>query len=152
MSSLPLLNAAELDRAGVSLAEATTAIESALAALGRNAAQQTRPSALVPEPGGFLHPIAAALPDDDIACVNWLSYHPGNPARGRPHSGGLLILNRFATGEPLCVMDGIWISHRRTACIAGLGVKYLAGEFHDVAVIGPGAIAELAIEAIQALG
>jgi ornithine cyclodeaminase/alanine dehydrogenase-like protein (mu-crystallin family) len=152
MNSLPVLYAAELDHAGVPLADAMAAIERALAALGRNAAQQTRPSALVPEPGGFFHAIAAALPDNDIACVNWLSYHPGNPTRDLPHSGGVLILNRFATGEPLCVMDGIWISHRRTACIAGLGVKYLAGEFHDVAVIGPGAIAEFAIEAIQALG
>src|SRR5262249_29008237 len=87
----------------------------------------------------------------DVACVNWLTYHPGNPARGLPHSGGVLILNRFASGEPLCVMDGIWISHRRTGYIAGLGVKYLASPFHDVALIGPGGIAAYAIDAIHAL-
>jgi ornithine cyclodeaminase/alanine dehydrogenase-like protein (mu-crystallin family) len=152
MNSFPLLNAEELGRAGVTVADAMAAIESGLAALGRNAAQQARPSALVPEAGGFFQPIAAALPDDDLACVNWLTYHPDNPARGLPHSGGVLILNRFASGEPLCVMDGIWISHRRTGYIAGLGVKYLAGDFHDVAIIGPGAIAEFAIDAIQTQG
>src|SRR4051812_17512331 len=151
MNPIPVLNADELDRAGISVAGAMGAIESGLAALGRNAAQQPRPTALVPEAGGFFQPIAAALPDDDIACVNWLTYHPSNPAHGLPHSGGVLILNRFASGEPLCVMDGIWVSHRRTGYIAGLGVKYLAGDFHDVAVIGPGAIAEFAVDAIHAL-
>jgi alanine dehydrogenase len=152
MKSLPVLNAEQLDGAGVSVAEAMAVIERALAALGREVAQQTRPSALVPEAGGFLQPIAAALPDDDVACVNWLSYHPGNPARGLPHSGGVLILNRFSSGEPLCVMDGIWMSHHRTGYIAGLGVKYLAGDFHDVAIIGPGAIAAFAVDALCALG
>ena len=151
MSALRLLGADELERAGVPIADAMAAIESGLAALGRNAAQQPKPPVLAPEAGGFFQPIAAALPDDDIACVNWLTYHPGNPARGLPHSGGVLVLNRFTTGEPLCVMDGIWVSHRRTGYIAGLGVKYLASGFHDVALIGPGAIAAFAIEAIHAL-
>jgi ornithine cyclodeaminase/alanine dehydrogenase-like protein (mu-crystallin family) len=84
--------------------------------------------------------------------VNWLTYHPDNPARGLPHSGGVLILNRFSSGEPLCVMDGIWVSHRRSGYIAGLGARYLAGRFQDVAIIGPGAIAAFAVDAICALG
>ena len=101
MRSFPVLNAGELERADVPVAEAMAAIESALAALGRNAAQQPHPFALVPERGGFFQPIAAALPEEDVACMNWLTYHPGNPARGLPHSGGVLILNRFGSGEPL---------------------------------------------------
>src|SRR5947209_17307575 len=114
MRAIPVLNARQLERADVPVAEAMAASESALAALGRNAAQQPHPFALVPEPGGFFQPIAAALPEEDVACVNWLTYHPDNPARGLPHSGGVLTLNRFASGEPLCVMDSIWVSHRRS--------------------------------------
>jgi ornithine cyclodeaminase/alanine dehydrogenase-like protein (mu-crystallin family) len=149
--SLPVLGAEELERADVPVREAMAAIETALAALGRNTAQQPYPSALVPEPGAFFQPIAAALPDEDVACVNWLTYHPSNPARGLPHSGGVLILNRFSSGEPLCLMDGIWVSHRRSGYIAGLGAKYLANRFGDVAIIGPGAIAACAVDAICAL-
>jgi ornithine cyclodeaminase/alanine dehydrogenase-like protein (mu-crystallin family) len=152
MRQFPVLHAEQLDGLDVPVVDAMAAIESALAALGRKAAQQPRPGALVPEDGGFFQPITAALPDDDIACVNWLTYHPGNPARGLAHSGGVLILNRFASGEPLCIMDGIWISHRRTGYIAGLGVKHLAADFDDVAIIGPGAIAAFALDAIRALG
>jgi ornithine cyclodeaminase len=148
---IPLLDAAALDAVAIEPIEAMTAIERGLAALGNNAAQQPRPSALVPQPGGFFQPISAALPADDVACVNWLTYHPENPARGLPHSGGVLMLNRFSTGEPLAIMDGIWISHRRSGYIAALGVKYLAGDYHDVALIGPGAIAGFVVEAIQAL-
>src|SRR5262249_34447605 len=78
--------------------------------------------------------------------------HPENVTVGLPHSGGVLILNDFTTGEPLCVMDGIWVSRRRAGYVAGLGVKYLAGDFHDVAVIVPGSIAAFAVDAIVALG
>ena len=148
---IPLFDATTLDAATIEPIAAMAALERGLAALGGNAAQQPRPSALVPQPGGFFQPISAALPADDLACVNWLTYHPENPARGLPHSGGVLVLNRFTTGETLAIMDGIWISHRRSGYIAGLGVKYLAGDYHDVALIGPGAIAGFAVEAIQAL-
>ena len=152
MKPLPLLDGEMLAQAEVSVTDALAAIEAGLAALGRGAAQQPYPTSLSPGDGAFFQPLMAALPADQVACVNWLTHHPGNIAAGRPHSGGLLILNDFATGEPLCVMDGIWISHRRTGYIAGLGVQRLAGDFHDVAVIGPGAIAAFAIDAIAAMG
>jgi len=150
--TLPLLDAAALDAARVPPLRAIAAIEAALAAAARGAAQQPHPPALRPAGGGFFQPLLAALPQDDVACVNWLTYHPGNPARGLPHSGGLLILSAFATGTPLCVMDGIWISHRRTGYVAALAAKYLAGAAGDVALIGAGAIAMFAVEALAALG
>jgi ornithine cyclodeaminase len=101
---------------------------------------------------GFFQPLVAALTARNLACVNWLNFHPGNPALGRSHSGGILLLSDFATGELLCVMDGIWISHRRTGYVAGLAAKYLAGNAGDVALIGAGAIAVFAVEALAELG
>ncbi len=152
MKPVPFLDAAALARAGVSPLEGMAAIEAGLAALGRGAAQQPPPPALSPGGGAFFQPLAAALPALNLACVNWLTFHPANPEAGRPHSGGLLILNDFATGEPLCIMDGLWVSHRRTAYMAGLGAKYLAGEVRNVGLIGPGAIAALTLDALAALG
>ena len=152
MRKLPVLDAEALAAAGVTAAEALAAIEPALANLARGEAQQPHPATLVPGAGAFFAPLVAALPKENIAGVNWLTYHPQNTAAGLPHSGGLLILNDFANGEALCVMDGIWIGQRRAGYIAALGVKYLAGDFHDIAVIGPGAIAAFAIDAVAALG
>jgi len=149
---LPVLDGEQLALAGVSVPEALAAIEAGLIALARNEVQQPHPPMISPGVGAFFQPLTAALPQDNVACVNWLTYHPGNPARGLPHSGGLLILNDFETGTPFCLMDGIWVSHRRAGYIAGLGVKYLAGPFEDIAVIGPGAIAAFAIDAIASLG
>jgi ornithine cyclodeaminase/alanine dehydrogenase-like protein (mu-crystallin family) len=146
--TLPFLDGEALARANVCAAEAMAVIETAI----KGAAQQPFPPALRRDDGGFFQPLIAALPDEDVACVNWLSFHPGNAALGRPHSGGLLILNKFSTGEPLCSMDGIWVSHRRTGFVAGLAVKYLAGSFTDAALIGAGAIAPFAIEALLSLG
>jgi ornithine cyclodeaminase/alanine dehydrogenase-like protein (mu-crystallin family) len=152
MRQLPILDAEVLAHAQVAETEALATIEAGLAAVGLNEAQQPHPPALSPRAGAFFQPLIAALPTDNIACVNWLTYHPENVTVGLPHSGGVLILNDFTTGEPLCVMDGIWVSRRRAGYVAGLGVKYLAGDFHDVAVIGPGSIAAFAVDAIAALG
>jgi ornithine cyclodeaminase/alanine dehydrogenase-like protein (mu-crystallin family) len=152
VKQLPILDAGALDKAGVSASDAMAAIERGLAAVGRAVAQQPPPPALRTADGGFFQPLIAALPSDNVACVNWLSYHPGNTALGRPHSGGILLLSEFSTGEPLCGMDGIWVSHRRTGYVAGLAVKYLAGGFDDVALIGAGAIATFTVDALAALG
>ncbi len=152
MKSIPFLDGAALEAAGIAAVDAIAAIESGLAALGRGAAQQPPPPSLSPAKGAFLQPLTAALPARNRACVNWLTYHPDNVSLGLPHSGGILVLNDFSTGEPLCFMDGIWVSHRRTGYVAALGAKYLAGEFDSVALIGPGAIAAFAIEALSALG
>jgi alanine dehydrogenase len=152
MKRLPILDAKALAEAGVSVSEGMAAIERALALTGTSAVQQPAPPALHCADGGFFQPLIAALPADNVACVNWLRYHPGNTAQGRPHSGGVLLLNDFATGEPLCMMDGIWVSHRRTGYVAGLAVKYLAGRSDNVALIGAGAIAEFTVDALVALG
>jgi ornithine cyclodeaminase/alanine dehydrogenase-like protein (mu-crystallin family) len=152
VKTLPILDAKVLDEAGISASEGMAAIERALALTNSSAVQQPTPPALHCVDGGFFQPLIAALPAENMACVNWLTYHPGNTALGRPHSGGVLLLNDFATGEPLCMMDGIWVSHRRTGYVAGLAIKYLARRFDNVALIGAGAIAAFAVEALAALG
>lgn len=152
MKDLPFLDEAALAAIDVPVLEAMAAIEAGLAALGRKEAPQPHPPVLSPAQGSFFQPLIAGLPAENTACVNWLTYHPGNAAEGLPHSGGILILNDFARGMPLCVMDGIWVSHRRTGYVAGLGVKYLAPAFEDVGLIGGGAIAHFAVDAIVALG
>ncbi len=152
MNRLRFLDAVTLEKADVSVSEAMGAIERGLAALGRSAIQQPLPPVLRASDGGFFQPLVAASPSDNVACVNWLTYHPGNSARGLSHSGGLLVLNDFATGAPLCLMDGIWVSHRRTGYVAGLAAKYLARDSGDVALIGAGAIAVFAVDSLAALG
>ena len=152
MNRFPILDGAALASAEVSAIEAMDAIEAGLAAWGRGEAQQPHPPALRPAAGGFFQPLIATLPAENVACVNWLAYHPGNVAFGHPHSSGLLILNDLANGETFCLMDGLWVSHRRTGYVAALAVKYLAGGFGDVALIGAGAIAVFATEALAAIG
>lgn len=151
MNRLPFLDAAALEKAEVSAGEAMAAIERGLIALGHAAVEQPVPHGLHAPGSGFFQPLVAAWPSENVACVNWLTYHPDNPAQGLPHSGGILVLNDFATGAPLCLMDGIWISRRRTGYVAGLAAKYLAGNVTDVALIGAGAIAVFAVDAIAAL-
>ena len=152
MKDLPFLDADALNAIDVPVLDAMAAIEAGLGALGRSEASQPNPPVLSPSAGAFFQPLVAGLPEQNTACVNWLTYHPDNATVGLPHSGGILILNDLSRGMPLCVMDGIWVSHRRTGYIAGIGVKYLAPAFEDVALIGPGAIAAFAIDALVAMG
>ena len=108
--------------------EAMAAIERGLAALGRSAVEQPSPPVLHAPGGGFFQPLVAASPIRKRRLRELADVSSGQSGRTvRSHSGGILVLNDFSTGAPLCLMDGIWISHRRTGYMAGLAAKYLPG-------------------------
>jgi alanine dehydrogenase len=76
--------------------------------------------------------LPAALPP--YSCFKCSGVTPDNHGRGLPHINGLVILSDFATGVPAAIVDGNWISAKRTAAIGVLAAKYLARA--DSAVVG----------------
>jgi alanine dehydrogenase len=72
-----------------------------------------------------------------------VNVHPGNPARGLPTVMALIILSDPATGYPLAVMDGLWITKLRTAAAAAVAAHALARpESRVVGLVGCGAQAD----------
>ena len=58
--------------------------------------------------------------------MKWVSYFPGNFARGLPDSTGIIILNDPDFGLPCCIMEGMYVTFLRTAACAAVAAKYLA--------------------------
>jgi ornithine cyclodeaminase/alanine dehydrogenase len=78
------------------------------------------------EADNFIHAMPAYIPAMDAAGVKWVSGYPGNTAIGVPYINGLLILNDPATGVPLAIMDGVWITAVRTAAASAVAARRLA--------------------------
>lgn len=73
----------------------------------------------------FLHAMPAWVGDARALGMKWVSYFPGNFARGLPNSSGIIILNDPEHGLPCCIMEGMYVTFLRTAACAAVAAKYL---------------------------
>jgi alanine dehydrogenase len=75
----------------------------------------------------FLHAMPAWVGSSPASLgMKWVSYFPGNFARGLPDSTGIIILNDPEIGLPCCIMEGMYVTFIRTAACAAVAAKYLA--------------------------
>jgi ornithine cyclodeaminase/alanine dehydrogenase-like protein (mu-crystallin family) len=77
-------------------------------------------------PNTFLHAMPAWVGGARALGMKWVSYFPGNFARGMPDSTGIIILNDPDFGLPCCIMEGMYVTFLRTAACAAVAAKYLA--------------------------
>lgn len=68
----------------------------------------------------------AAMDQPAYGAFKWFGYFPGNGSAGLPDYMPLIILNEATTGQPLAIMDGIWISSIRTALISLIAARSMA--------------------------
>ncbi len=87
------------------------------------------------------------------ACgMKWVNVHLGNRAKGLPTVMAVIVINDPATGVPLAVMDGVWITKLRTAAAAAVAAQALARpESRVVGLIGCGAQADAQLMALAAV-
>jgi thiomorpholine-carboxylate dehydrogenase len=104
----------------------------------------------IPAEQGFLF-IKPALTQHALA-TKLITLVPGNAARGLPTLLATIVLMDPATGQPLAVMDGTWITALRTAAVSAVA----AGELSPpgakiVAMLGSGALARSHAVAMRAV-
>lgn len=132
------------------MAEALEAVEEAFKQHGLGMVQM--PSKLYltfKKHSGDLRAMPAYLEDLDIAGVKIVNVHPANPAKGLPTVMAVLVLNDPATGAPVALMDGTYLTDVRTGAAGGVAVKYLARrDSHVVGLIGAGRQARTQLLAI----
>ncbi len=75
---------------------------------------------------GDLRTMPACLEEQDIAGVKIVNSHSENPKKGLPTVMAIVILNSTATGAPIALMDGTYLTDMRTGAAGGIAVKYLA--------------------------
>ena len=71
---------------------------------------------------------------------------------GLPNISGLIVLNDPETGRPIAVMDGVWITAKRTGAATALAARYLARpDSETVGILGCGVQGRSNLEALLAL-
>jgi len=89
-------------------------------------------------------PAFIELSDVSIAGIKWISSYPSNVTRGIPRASAVLVLNDYATGYPIALLEAAAISAARTAASAAVAARALARYVPatgDVAIVGAGVIA-----------
>ena len=74
----------------------------------------------------LLHAMPAWVGEIGALGMKWVSYFPGNVARGLPDLAGVIVLNDPEHGLPCCIMDAAHVTLLRTAACAAVAAKYLA--------------------------
>jgi alanine dehydrogenase len=88
-----------------------------------------------PEHEGVLLIMPGNLPHMNEAAVKLINVHTRNPAEhGLPTLIATVFLISPETGEPLCIMDGTYITGMRTGAVSGVATKFLARK--DARVLG----------------
>jgi len=132
-----LLSAEEIQR----LLEPDALLEALAVELSAlSAGQITAPSRSelsVPDAGSLLA-MPAWRPGREVT-IKLVSVFHGNAARNLPGHHALICLFDSGTGEPLCIMDGTYITAMRTAGVSALATRLLAREDARVlAIVGAG--------------
>jgi len=104
----------------------------------------------IPAEQGFLF-LKPALTRDALA-TKLITLVPGNAARGLPTLLATIVLMDPATGQPLAVMDGTWITALRTAAVSAVAADALSPRGPKiVAMLGSGALARSHAIALRAV-
>jgi thiomorpholine-carboxylate dehydrogenase len=104
----------------------------------------------IPAVQGLLF-IKPALTQDALA-TKLITLMPGNAARGLPTLLATIVLMDPATGQPLAVMDGAWITALRTAAASAVAADALAPPGPKVvAMLGSGVLARSHATALRAV-
>ncbi len=81
------------------------------------------------------------MPSASGKCLGtkYLTLMPENIAKGLPTIYGLMILNDYDTGRPLCILDGKTLTAVRTGGVGGLGIKYTTpNNVSSIGLVGTG--------------
>lgn len=108
----------------------------------------------VPVPGGtpFTSLIMPAWIPGRYYGIKTINIAPGNAKRGLPGLHASYLLCDGATGQPLAVIDGDAITHRRTAAASALAAGWLARpDARHLLVVGAGQVARLLPDAYRAV-
>jgi ornithine cyclodeaminase/alanine dehydrogenase-like protein (mu-crystallin family) len=152
-NQLLYLSKADVEAIGVTMAEIVESLAVTFRAKGEGRTEMPPKPGI--HPGGadsFIHAMPAYIPDLKSAGIKWVAAFPENPQKGLPYITGLLIFNDVATGLPLAVMDGVWMTAMRTGAATALSARYLARpESSVVGVLGCGVQGRSNVEALNVL-
>lgn len=146
---LLFLSRAHIEAVGLSMGDIVAVVEEAFKEKGKGDVEMPPKPGIHPAPDAFIHAMPAYLPKMRSAGVKWISGFPENFKQGLPYISGLVVLNDPDTGMPVAVMDGAWITAKRTGAATAVAAKYLARkDSTSFGVLGCGVEGRTNLEAV----
>ncbi len=104
-----------------------------------------------PSHEGVLLIMPGSLPQMDEAAVKLINVHTRNPVdHGLPTLIATIVLISPDTGEPVCIMDGTYVTGMRTGAVSGVATKLLARKASRVlGIVGAGFQGPFQLEAVR---
>lgn len=114
-------------------------VENALTEHGLKKYEMPPKIGLHPQKDTLMHAMPAWVPKYNACGIKWAECFPNNYKFNLPQTSGLMILNCSETGWPICIMDAIWVTAKRTAAVTAIACQHLAPKKTEiVAMIGAG--------------
>lgn len=149
-NQLLFLSRADIEETDITMKEIISAVEQAFREKGEGHVEMPPKPGIHPAPDAFIHAMPAYLPRLRAAGIKWVSGYPDNYKRGLPYISGLVVLNDPETGLPTAVMDGAWITAKRTGAATAVAAKYLArNDSRIVGILGLGVQGRSNLEALH---
>jgi ornithine cyclodeaminase/alanine dehydrogenase-like protein (mu-crystallin family) len=149
IDSLPYLSEAFLRELSISTSDIVSEIERQIAAQRRGEVWCAPKAAVSPGDERFIMATLGVASEPRIVATKALVVNPRNAERGLATLNSLITLLDGETGLPIAVVDGKWVTEKRTAGLSGVAAKRLARvDSTSVAFIGCGVQARGHLEAL----
>ena len=104
--------------------------------------------AVHPRPDSFAHAMPAYLGGSDALGCKWISGYSRQSGSGLATVQGLMIVSDAATGYPVCVIEGSWLTAVRTAGVSALVAARFGRASQRLAIVGCGVEGRHHLEAL----
>jgi ornithine cyclodeaminase/alanine dehydrogenase len=150
LASLPYLSQAFLEQLSITTEEIIDSIEHLILAQRRGQVWCAPKAVALPGDERYIMATLAVADEPGIVATKSLVLNPRNPGRGLAAINSLVTLLDSETGLPLAVVDGNWVTARRTAGLSAVAAKRLAWPDSAIAAfIGCGVEARSHLEAFH---
>src|SRR5262245_52103719 len=114
-------------------------VRTALTEHGRKRCEMPAKIGIHPLKDTLMHAMPAWVPAAKACGIKWAECFPDNYKFGLPQTSGLMVLNCPETGWPICVLDAIWVTAKRTPAVTALACEFLARkDVEEIGIVGAG--------------
>lgn len=148
--SIVYLSEKDLIDLGIATSDVVESIESLFHGRAENKVWSAPKAVILPGDGRYMMAALAAADAPSLLAVKTVILNPENPKRGLPQINGLITMLDSASGLPVAVMDGNWVTAVRTAGLSATAAKAMARpESEVIAFIGCGVQARSHLKAFS---
>lgn len=137
-SHLRILNRQHLESLDLGWDDLMDAIDDAFTQKSKGQVQNPAKPKVASRPDSFFNAMPAYLGGSDQVGLKWVSGVDSNKAEGLPYIYGSMILNDAATGRPIALLDGGWLTDIRTPAVSAAVLRALNRSVRRLAIIGAG--------------